>query len=649
MTEESDPSGAPHTTLAALDQLPAVIWVFSGPDHVAVLANRAGREYRGGSRMHLMGRPLRESLATENRPLVDLLDEVYASGRTLTYYETEIHIDGAERFVTFTAVPLRDDAGAVTGVLAHMTDVTDSVRERRRAERALASEHEILLALQDRLLPSGLPLLPGVRVAARYRSAGEHLDAGGDWYDAVPLDGGQVGVSVGDVVGNGPGAAALMGQLRGALTAAMLASPDPAVALAHLERFVATVPGAKGSTACAAVLDPADGVLRYASAGHPPPVLVRADGVAELLAVEPSAPLGVAGTAPVCGQLRLDPGEAVLLYSDGAVERPGMSTERGEQRLLTACHDAWRGGPLAAAELVESVLAAVTDSPPTDDVALLVLTRPIVVVPALRVELPATPQVLARLRLRLRRWLAEVGVVEEDSVALQIASGEATANAVEHAFPDTGTVGTVVLSAELTDHSEVRIRIADTGRWRDPPAEPAGRGRGLLLMRQCTDSVELRRGSPGGGVGQGSAGTEVELVRRVRGSTVEQPDLPSGDAAGLDVPDPGISVEATESGVLAVLVGDLDASGTREVSRALRGASRGGALPLTVDTSELDYLASAGVLMLFELAAEATAAGTRLVVLSRRGSAAHHVLEFTGYSQVADLRVLDPVPDPVRG
>src|SRR5829696_8013433 len=88
--------------IAALQQLPAVVWAFIGPDHVAVVANQAALEYRGGDRAHLLGKPLRETVAPENRQVLDLLDEVYRTGAPRTFYETEIRVDSERRFVSFT-------------------------------------------------------------------------------------------------------------------------------------------------------------------------------------------------------------------------------------------------------------------------------------------------------------------------------------------------------------------------------------------------------------------------------------------------------------------------------------------------------------------------------------------------------------------
>lgn len=630
MNGDRDPAVTARVAVAALEQMPAVVWAFTGPDHVAVVANQAAREYRNGSRSHLLGKSLRESLAAENKPLIALLDEVYRTGVTRTFYETTIKVDDEERFVNFTAAPLRDEARTeVIGVITYMTDVTDSVLAKRAAER----EHAVLQALQERLLPTGLPVLPQVRIAARYRAAGEQLAAGGDWYDAVPLSHGRVAASVGDVLGHGPEAAAVMGQLRSVLSAALLHGGEVIAALRQLEQYVQTLPAAHGSTACVVIFDPGSGRLCYAAAGHPPPVLIGPDGTVEFLVAAPSAPLGLPGPAGRAGAVSVPPGGAVLLYSDGVIERPGTPTEHGRQQLLALCRQALRehvtASGIRSTELVDTVMTGLTAEALADDAALLAVCYPVCETTELRVELPATPDQLTPLRLHLHHWLEQSGISEDDVVPLQIASGEAAANAVEHAYRAMPT-GTMTLSAELTAESTVRLRVQDHGRWCGPAPKPGSRGRGLLLMQQCMDDLHVFRGAEG---------TTVEMVRRVHASEVG-PVPPSASVPDV-LPALQVRVVTTAHGEVGVLSGDLDAASVPTAAIVLRGATRGGVLPLTVDLTGLAHLTSAGVKLLFDLADEAAAIGSRLTVRVVRGSTAHHVLELTGFADLAILRVSD--------
>ena len=136
-------------------------------------------------------------------------------------------------------------------------------------------QRETALALQHAMLgPSTLP----DGFAVRYHPASRPLQVGGDWYDVVDLDDGRVALIVGDCVGHGLTAATVMGQLRSACRALLLEQPSPGAALAALDRFAARLPGARCTTAFCAVLTLATGELVYSSAGHPPPIMVHADG-----------------------------------------------------------------------------------------------------------------------------------------------------------------------------------------------------------------------------------------------------------------------------------------------------------------------------------------------------------------------------------
>ena len=142
------------------------------------------------------------------------------------------------------------------------------------------AEHDVADVLQRSLLPPELPALPRLGVAARYLPSAVGVAAGGDWYDLLPIDDHRVAVVVGDVVGHGATAAAVMGQLRSALAAYLLDGHSPAAALERLDRFARRVPGSAGSTCVCLVVDCATGALCWASAGHPPGAAARTGGPA---------------------------------------------------------------------------------------------------------------------------------------------------------------------------------------------------------------------------------------------------------------------------------------------------------------------------------------------------------------------------------
>jgi GAF domain-containing protein len=223
--------------------------------------------------------------------------------------------------------------------------------------------------LQRRLLPASLPDLPGIEVAVRYLPAAEGL-AGGDFYDCVVREDGVVGVIVGDVVGHGVEAASAMGQLRSSWRILQQMRVTPGRALVQLDRFAGDVEGAAAATAaCLDVL--ADGTVGYACAGHPPPLLVPAGSPARFLMDGRGPPLGMGLYRLAAGIAPFGPGDLLLLYTDGVVERRTAGIDRGLDRLRELA-EASAGLPLE--RLLDAVVAG-TSPETADDRALLALRR----------------------------------------------------------------------------------------------------------------------------------------------------------------------------------------------------------------------------------------------------------------------------------
>jgi GAF domain-containing protein len=235
--------------------------------------------------------------------------------------------------------------------------------------RLVEAEHEIAAELQQRLLPSSLSTPSCILVAARYRPADARLGVGGDWYDVVELPDGKLAIAVGDVVGHGPRAAATMGQLRSAFAALAPAAEGPSEVLHRLDAFAARTPDAQFGSVCVAVLDPRTCTLRYACAGHPPPLIVHPDGSIETLE-HGRSPLISAGHE-VRGEAvaRLPAGARLVVFTDGLVERRTASIDAGLQRLDDAAR---RHRECAIEELCDALLAdMLADEPTRDDTALL--------------------------------------------------------------------------------------------------------------------------------------------------------------------------------------------------------------------------------------------------------------------------------------
>ncbi len=237
--------------------------------------------------------------------------------------------------------------------------------------RLYEREHEVAETLQRSMLPESLPSIPGIRLGARYLPGVEDLEVGGDWYDAIRLPDGRIGVTIGDVVGKGVFAAAAMGQLRNALRAYALEGHDPGVVVRRLAELSSDLPGGQFATLVYLVLEPRDGLCRYANAGHVYPLRCRAGGGAEWLEQGRTFPIGsgVVRQAPTA-VVALDPGDTVLLYTDGLVERRQRPLGEGLDRLYAiAC-----AAPPCPDELLEQVLAGLGVSEREDDVAVLAVT-----------------------------------------------------------------------------------------------------------------------------------------------------------------------------------------------------------------------------------------------------------------------------------
>jgi PAS domain S-box-containing protein len=368
-------------------------------------------------------------------------------------------------------------------------------------EHARAYEREVgtVEMLQRSLLPDKLPRLPGVKIAARYQPGG--ADVGGDWYDAVPLDDGRVGLAMGDVVGHGLGAASLMGQLRHAARAYALEGHSPPAVLDRLDRLVRSLPGAQMATLLYMVVDADLKKLCFASAGHVPPLVVSPDGEPRFLEGAPNPPLGVfdsSGHQELV--VELEPGSTIVLYTDGLVEERGVSIDAGLEALRDAAREPADPDELCD-HLVDTMLAI---HPAHDDIAVLALQALPARAEPLHLEVSTDPTRLRDVRRRLGGWMRLTGASQEDVEIAQMACHEACSNAIEHGygFGD----GSFTIDAHM-ENGKVVLEVADHGTWIERPGGGLPhRGRGLALMEALMDAVQL---SHEGG------GTKVRMERGV--------------------------------------------------------------------------------------------------------------------------------------
>ena len=349
-------------------------------------------------------------------------------------------------------------------------------------------QRETALALQRAILgPSRLP--PGF--AARYEPASRPLEVGGDWYDLVELPDGRIGIVVGDCVGHGLEAATVMGQLRSACRALLLQDASPAQTLSAMDRFAALIPGAFCSTVFCGILDQDEGRLTYSSAGHPPGILAHPDGRAELLRGGRSFPLAVlSGARRTEATCSLPRRSALLLYTDGLVERRGVSIDTGMARAGAALA---QGQDLGVEDLASQVMSGM--APPggyEDDVALVLFRHP----EPLDLTFPADQGQLTPVRAVLRRWLVRCGLGSRMTQDVLVAAGEACANAIEHGHRDIPGTG-IRLQAEATV-TRLRVTVTDSGSWRAArPAPDPLRGHGIALMRALMEHVTIEAGAAG--------------------------------------------------------------------------------------------------------------------------------------------------------
>lgn len=611
--------------LSAVEQVPIIFMCLEGPDLRWAVTNASTRDLIGDQ----LGQPVAEILAQMvGQGVMDRIIEVYTSGNPFVATEWRLEFpepDGGRRevFVSFTYVPWRNPDGSMRGIICFGQDVTEDIRARRASEGVTAelrAQYEpaqaTVAALQGALLPDRLPVLAGLDLSARYLLAESDTAAGGDWFDTVVLDDGRIGLMVGDVVGHGVQASAVMGQLRAALAGYLLEGVDPAAAVTRLERFADRVPGAAAATVCAVVIDPDTGEVTYCTAGHPPPLIASTIGQARY--VEPScgSPLGAPGGYTL-GQDRLELDEVLLLYTDGIIERPLRSPSQATVELLQAAADAAAGRTFVAApqspaeRVTDQVLELLTRTTGhSDDITLFAAHRRTPVTAFHRTG-RANVGTVAGWREEFETWLRDLSPQTVVLVGAVGAAMELTANVVEHAYDSDDGTGELSLSAELTSGGDLVISVRDHGRWDDtPPA--AGRGRGLSLAGALTDELTVERSSSGTTVT-----TRLALTKSAR--------LAAGQAAPAQAPPFDTAVD----GQTMLVSGPLDISTAREFDQRLRETAQHASNPLTIDLSGVTHLASAGVQVLAAALHRVESNNHQLVLIAAPGCPAQHVLALT--------------------
>ncbi len=368
-----------------------------------------------------------------------------------------------------------EDRLLVTVLVGHLGLAIQHVRQFEAArETSLTLQHAMLA-------PTTLP--PGF--AVRYEPAVTPLEIGGDWYDVLPVGDHRIGIIVGDCVGRGLSAAAVMGQLRASARALLLTGAEPARLLEELDAVAELIPDAFCTTVFLAVLDTESGEFSYSCAGHLPAVLARPGAGHTLISGARSVPLALQRSASrPQASVTLPPGSTLLLYTDGLVERRDVTLDDGIAHLGQTVA---RGLNLTADDVADAVLAEL--APPAgydDDIAIVVYRRPY---PPLAIHRTINADQLGELRQQLSGWLRGAGVAEERVADIVLAVNEAVANSIEHGYRGR-KLGKVRINGS-NDGARVDLKITDKGKWRPAAADPGTRGRGLLLIRAVSDWLEL--------------------------------------------------------------------------------------------------------------------------------------------------------------
>jgi serine phosphatase RsbU (regulator of sigma subunit)/anti-sigma regulatory factor (Ser/Thr protein kinase) len=390
---------------------------------------------------------------------------------------------------TIGTVALTDAAGMdgpeTEALAARIVTALAAIGENYRLARQTLRIGEVL---QQALLPSFLPAADGYTFQAFYMPAGEERLVGGDWYDAFRLPDGRVALSVGDVAGHGLPAAVTMGEVRQAFRIAALAEREPDAVLSLADRLLLLRDDAVTVTAIFAIYDPHDQLFRYATAGHPPPVLATPEATFTL--PHDGLPLGIQPDCDRrCWDFTLSPGSLVVLYTDGLIEN-NRDIVYGEKRLLEAVSASdCRASENAAEYINHHVLE---DRRASDDVAIVTLRVADGPSHELRLRYSATPMAAGLMRSQLRRYVAEHGIAEDAGFSLTMAIGEAMSNVIEHAYPpNSGTVDIHV----WREGSAIRASVADGGQWRAPRQD--GKGRGIEIIKAVTSHMSVQLSQSG--------------------------------------------------------------------------------------------------------------------------------------------------------
>lgn len=511
-----------HRLLAVLDAVDEAVIFRDRQGMTRVVNSRAGELFQVKPDA-MLGAPVVELLRSIARQTEDPegFMEVFQELRDDPDLEIRRSIEQIipeRRVLRLYSGPTYDETGALVGRIDVYTDITESERRAAEIESLYETTRTIAESYQRSLLPDSVPTLPRVSMVANYLPAAGKRAVCGDFYDFVLLQDGRVGFVLGDVCGAGPISASDAALARYTLRSIAASEPDPQKLLGWMnnylgeqltsERFVRLV---------YAVLDPERATLEYASAGHVPPVVYRAKRKEVDWLGEGGIALGIERDAEYkTGRIELDPGDLLVFYTDGVTEAPRDGRPFGQGKFSDIVSEFGIGSP---GELVQAIRRAVEawvgEGELRDDLALLVTQ----IVPDTAIDelvrelvLPNEPARMSEVRAFVTAFLADVRGPVDVAHEILLAASEAAANACRHGRRAGGR-SEIRVRCKL-ERKQVTIEVADEGEGFDSskieapdlPDRFASGGRGLYLMRELSDAVDIT---------STDKGTTVRLTRRV--------------------------------------------------------------------------------------------------------------------------------------
>lgn len=455
---------------------------------------------------------------------------------------------------------------------------------------------EFLSVLQDVMLPSRVPVLPGLDVATHFSMPADPAEATGAWFDVAPLGDGRVALVVGQVPGGGLATTLAAYGINAIVRASLIRDGDIAAAVSLADLHAQTAIDARGTSLSVAVVDPTTGDLAYLTAGHDAPVVVGGSSDASSLDPTGGRPLGF-GSGHTVAHHHIAVGDLVVLGQAAAAEDVARMRVVGD---ATA----------TATALARSAAAS------GHDVAVTVLAAELraSVVEPLVLDLAVDDTTGRRARHSLQTWLEGLGAPAMDALATVHAASELVANAVEHASDPEGDKAVVNIRGSFSPAGEVVVEVIDHGTWAVPSDDPA-RGRGLAMAAGLVDDLEIS---------SDDRGTCATLRHRL-----SRPVRIERAAPRTSLPVPPIAVTSSAPGHIR-LSGAFGPDDADRVGAELLLASRGGTRTVEVDLSEVTHVSADGVRMFGDLVARPSGGvlqRARVILHAPDGSVAHAALE----------------------